>query len=278
MRPISLNEQKKLELDMLLFVDKVCRRHHIEYSICGGTMLGAVRHQGFIPWDDDIDIFLIRPEYEKLIHILRMQQEYYLISEDVEGYLYTHSKLINKDTKMVTNLIGEDYIPGLGVFIDIFPIDGVPGDSNQQKEFVKSMNRNLEQLRRIGKKSYYASDKLWKAFMKRILYYPDHKKAMKLGSQEEQKKKLLQSSRQYPFEDSKYAGFILSIYREKEIMPVEVFQETIDIEFEGYYVRCLKHYDTWLKNIYGDYMRLPPARKRKSHHPYKPYWKDEGDE
>lgn len=275
MKRLSLETQKALELEILLYIDKICRGNQIEYSICGGTMLGAVRHRGFIPWDDDIDIFLIRPEYERLKEILKKDTSYRLISEEAEGYYYTFSKLVNQDTVLKSTCIGDYTIPDLGVFVDIFPIDGVPEQDTEQEEFVEELNGTQERMRTALKDSYYISDRYWKAAVKKILYYPRHRKALKQGMPRQQKEKLLEKVRQYSFEQSRYAGFVLSAYKSKEIMPSEVFQGTMDMEFEGHKVRCLKQYDIWLSNMFGNYMELPPEKDRISHHPYVAYWKDE---
>ncbi|MBO5371390.1 MAG: LicD family protein [Lachnospiraceae bacterium] len=273
MKIITLEEQKNLELEILLYVDDICKKNNISYSICGGTLLGAIRHKGFIPWDDDIDIFLIRPEYERLINILEKEEKYHLISEDTVDYYYTFAKLVNKDTVIKNSRIKGEKIPNLGVYIDIFPVNGLPDTHDEQIKYTRELHQDIVDLR-DSLDNYYSADKIWKYLPKIILRYPRHRKALKKGSPEEQRKAVVKKASEYPFETSKYAGFVLSAYAEKEILPVEVFKETMDIEFEGHMVRCIKNYDIWLKSLFGNYMELPPEKKRVSHHPYIAYWKD----
>ena len=119
---MTLDEVKQVELEILEYVDKICKENNIQYSLAYGTMLGAVRHKGFIPWDDDIDILLKREEYEKLLRILysKTDEKYQVFSLKDEGYWYSYAKVTDTRTIIVEK---NDRNMKECVYIDIFPID-----------------------------------------------------------------------------------------------------------------------------------------------------------
>ena len=117
---LTKEECRNIELNILSAIAKICDDNNLKYFMCGGTMLGAIRHKGFIPWDDDIDIMLLRNDYERLVTILKKQKEYpwlQLLDSTVDGYYYTFAKAIDNTTcaKM------EDNVTDHGLWVDIFP-------------------------------------------------------------------------------------------------------------------------------------------------------------
>lgn len=134
------NRVKTIELELLSYIHNFCVEHDIKYYIAWGTLLGAVRHQGFIPWDDDIDIVLFREDYDKLLSLSnQISEKYYLASfENTEGYQYNFAKLEYKKSELI-ELIYPKGRHG-GVYIDIFPLDGVPSERKLQKRIV---NKNI---------------------------------------------------------------------------------------------------------------------------------------
>ena len=125
----QLRSLQKTELELLVEFDRICRKHHITYSIDGGTLLGAVRHKGFIPWDDDADVILNRWEYEKFIKIVDQELDtdrfYYQDMNRTVGYRWGYGKLRRKDTLFVRE--NQEYLPyDQGIFLDVFVCDPVP--------------------------------------------------------------------------------------------------------------------------------------------------------
>ena len=132
MKEISLDERKEIELEILLYVTRLCEKNRIDYSLCGGSLIGAIRHGGFIPWDDDIDIFLTRENYKKLIDLLKDDLHYKLYApETTENYLYGFCKLMDKRTVIYSEYDEEIGTPELGVFIDIYPVDLIPENKKE---------------------------------------------------------------------------------------------------------------------------------------------------
>ena len=274
-REISLEELKNIELDLLLYFRDLCEEHGWLYSITGGTLLGAVRHGGFIPWDDDIDVHMPREDYNKLIQYFNNHDtKYKLLSiETDESYGYLFAKLINPNTVMVeehANRGGSD----IGVYIDIFPVDGVGNTYDEAcSTFSKdAMSRELlvasnwkEFFRSKTHKWYIEPIRLCMFILSR--FFNPNKLAKKIQSHQNK----------YCNQNSKYYTVLSGAYRKKEIMPRETYFEFTKLSFEGHDFNAYKDYDSLLNSLYGDYMILPPENKRHTHHMFNAYWKEIND-
>ena len=122
---ISLDEAKEKMLEMMCYIDKVCRENNIKYSLAYGTLIGAIRHKGFIPWDDDMDIMLTRDNYDKLIEIIKKDDKYDLLDFD-SGFILNFSKICCRNTLAIEKDKYRLKCDSIGVFVDIFPIDNLP--------------------------------------------------------------------------------------------------------------------------------------------------------
>ncbi len=269
---ISLDQLKKLEIDLLIEVDKICRNENLRYSLGGGTLLGAVRHKGFIPWDDDIDIMMPRPDYDAFISYCLSHKVNFGIKawETDKTYVTLATQIFNKDT-----ILEEDNTPDgttkIGVYIDIFPIDGL-GDT--YKKAVKAFKST-----KFKRELLVAAQ--WKRYLKSKThpwYYEPIRFAFFLIGRMVNKQKLFKSIlkvySKIDFNSVKFAGAVGGSYREKEILPQEVFTDYIDLPFEGIKFKAIAQYDTYLSSIYGDYVQLPPEEKRVSHHTFQAYFKE----
>lgn len=275
MNKIEPDEQKQICLEMLKYIDAICIENNINYSLCGGTLLGAIRHKGFIPWDDDIDIFLIRSEYEKLLKILGNKKEYKLyFTNDKSHFSYPFAKVCDTRTLLKTKGLFEFDNKNIGIFIDIFPVDGIPNELNEEKKYrdtLKMIGYNCIKSNPI----YYAGDKSWtKAIIKLAFQYPKYRKLNKIGNHFYWKQLLDDTMKKNEIYDSRNSGFVLSRYGMKEKFPSIIFMDYTTVEFEGYKFQSIKDYKTYLSNIYGDYMKLPSQENRVSDHEYVAYWKE----
>lgn len=248
---ISLEELKRIELDILKCVDKYCRDNDLRYSLGGGTMLGAIRHKGFIPWDDDIDIMMPRPDYDKFVKGFSGYHPDLIcgIYETDSSWPYAFCKVYNNKTYWKEH----GYRKGLGVFIDVFPIDGYPSGKYKRKFYILK----LEVLKRL---LYIKSQNCenWKRVLSKpfIFFVP-------FSFLQKQIKSMLQ---RYPYEKSKFAGASVGAYAEEECYPRYVFDEYMDVDFEGIPFMCISKYDIYLKQHYGDYMKLPSMEDREFRH------------
>ena len=270
MQQLTLDELKSTEYGILCAFADYCEMHSLRYWLGNGTLIGAVRHKGFIPWDDDIDVFMPRPDYEKFLSICMKQETgFNLITyETVKGYNGLFAKIYDPDTVIQDNFMEMAY--ETGVNIDIFPIDGL---GEKEKEALKIFNKtawNREMLIAV----------LWKRFFRSkthsILIEPIRFIMFVLSRFADPKKllrKVDEENCKHPFEGSKYAGCVCGSYREKEIMTTDTFENYIEVDFEGEKLQAIANYDAYLTKHYGDYMQLPPLEKQQTHHTYKAYRK-----
>lgn len=261
-RKISIEESRQIQLDIMDKIDDFCKKNNIRYTLAYGTLLGAVRHHGFIPWDDDIDLQLPRPDYDRFVASfegvypnLKIQ-----IPETDETYNRFFGKVYDDRTVIMESLIKT------GVYIDIFPVDGVPS-----KDDMPAYAAELENLRNVlGKvtKFYkFQKPKIYlyiKYLLKKILY-PSRKNVLNLVDEFVHK---------YPFETTMQVGSPSSPYILKECMNPEIFKSYKKYVFEGREYMGISNYDEYLAHYYKNYMQLPPEEKRVSHHEFYAYWKD----
>jgi lipopolysaccharide cholinephosphotransferase len=271
MKKIGLEEQKRIQLEMLVDFDRFCTEHQLRYYLHCGTLLGAVRHQGYIPWDDDIDVSMPRWDYEQFIRLYneqRVNPDYEVISflQNPDFYL-PFAKLIHRRTQLAEAV---DSDLKLGIYLDIFPLDNM-GDTKEEAKrlfdevYVLRQKLIVQNLKLIKERSLYKNIAIF--FMK--LFAGKNKRRGLIRQIDEKCRK---------YESEKIGRYIAvncaANYGEKEIMPGEWYEDYIVVPFEEYRFRIPAGYDGNLKQFYGDYMKLPPEEKRKSHHVYDAEWKD----
>lgn len=260
-----LEKIHRVTLDMMVDLDRFLRENNIDYSLAYGAMIGAVRHKGFIPWDDDIDIFMKRDDYERFIKIYRSSggiDGYFLYATDNPDSWLTHTKLFKKNTAMISGI--EDLYAPLTketehkeIFIDIFPLDKVPTDKRKRKKYMFRAKMRLVYTR---DHAYQATNNkiLWLA-SKILLSIP---KCFKRKIKNKTNKYVLKYNDLQSDFDYVCTAEPLALY---EFLP-PVLDETADMEFEGQNFKVYKEYDKILKVTYGDYMQLPKEEDRKPRH------------
>lgn len=247
---------KEKELELLKAFISVCEQLDLTYFVVGGTLLGAVRHKGFIPWDDDIDIGMLRPDYD--IFVAKAQEmlpdHIFLQTVDTDPeYLANFAKLRHSGTAFIETAVKNRKM-NHGIFIDIFPLDYYPDSSAARHLF---QFRNKMYSTRIG--AEYESitySRLHKAihFVLKGLF-PNVNKVL------HKRDKLLKT-----YSSGSYVASHCGAWGKKEIVPARWYQETATVEFEGLQVTAPKDHHAWLTHYYNDYMQLPPVEKRTSHH------------
>lgn len=246
------------QLEMLEEVDRICRKCGIRYNIIAGTLLGAVRHGGYIPWDDDADVALLRPEYEKFRRACKTELDhdrfYFQDHRNTRGYRWGYGKLRRKNTLFLRE--HQEHMPyRQGVAIDIFPLDGVPNNY-----FLRCL-KNMECFcvrkilwSRVGK---FSEKNFWKRQIYRLLDEIPEKRVFEY-----------------------YRGMVLRASKKRTRMvrilmfptPNNAFgyerrwyEDSQEIEFEGVMLWGIRDYDAYLTFKFGDYMRVPPPEMRKTH-------------
>lgn len=270
MRKIEkLEELKKIQLDILMSLHGFCMSHNIQYSLAAGTLIGAVRHKGFIPWDDDIDVYMLREEYNKLITLFPKEYEgkYSLLCLETDNNWYrSFGKLVDVRTVEIEKT--RNKYKGMGIGIDIFPIDDVPDDDEQWKKYDKKRRfiRDMFTIKTLCYSNKRGLVKNMVIFMGRILLMPFPFSYLSKLMDRYSKKNNGQGYA-HVYENS------WGVYNSKRPWLKKDLKEVIDAEFEGKIVKIMKGYDDYLTTVYGDYMQLPPEEKRVSHHAFTAYWK-----
>ena len=261
MELLPSDEIKKIELDILIEFDKYCRKHNLTYFLCYGTLLGAVRHKGFIPWDDDIDVFMPRMDYERFLD----ETGYNPINEKLLTVSYKKTKrknynpftkIVNKETVAYESWAAKKECSG--IWIDVFALDGFSDNINIDYK----LNKKRLFWRKVlffSKSNFITSTNIVKRILK-ILIKPFTSFALKRIAC----RKIDKLAQRYSFENSSYVGCCQWGYGIKERLDKSVFNP-IEIEFEGYHFFAPRNYDEYLKALYGNYMELPPEDKRISH-------------
>lgn len=259
MKYLSKEECREIELNILRTIDSICQDNKIKYFMCGGTMLGAIRHKGFIPWDDDIDIALLRPDYEKLITILKTQTKYEwlkLLDVDTSGYYYTFAKAV--DTTTTAKM--EDNTTEHGLWVDIFPYDNLPNDSKLRKKYLTRGYYYRSIIQSITFDSTAKDVKFLKRIIKMIL-----KLYASFINPSEFTRKYISFSKKYNSEDTQYVGCLFTPYRLKECFDREWFRSPQKYVFEEEEFFGPNDAHSYLTQLYGSYMELPPIEKRRDH-------------
>ena len=270
MRKIESNEEiKKIQMDILLVFHQFCMENNIKYSLAAGSLIGAVRHHGFIPWDDDIDIYLMRDDYKRMVSLFppTYQKHYnFVTNERDEKWHRAYGKLY--DNRTLEFEATRDPYKEQGLGIDIFPVDDVPDDIDAWLRFEKK-RRLLRDM--LTMKTMIYSDK--RSFVKNAFMIVSRLVLSPLSysflSRLIDKHAQLHNGKGYMHVYENCPG----VYNSKHPWLKCDFDEVIDANFEGCTVKIMKGYDDYLTTVYGDYMHLPPMEKRISHHVFEAYWK-----
>lgn len=252
---MDLSEVHTREIEMLKYFNSFCKSNNLLYMIDGGTLLGSIRHGGFIPWDDDVDVIMMRSQYERLKSLgEKFENENYrlLFIENTSDYYYPFIKMIDKRTKLIEYNLQE--IEELGLFIDVFPIDNLPNSKLKKTLFIKSMGI-VRRLRTTNAQlSTVTSNKIKKIF------FPIVKKI----SIRFLAKVLDKFSQKYNSEKSSECANLVGNPREN-FFSNSWFQHINYSKFESLNLPIPGNYIAYLEVNYGDYMKLPPVEQRINH-------------
>lgn len=260
----ELKEFKDILTKMLYDFDRFCKENHLQYCVTGGTTIGVLRHKGFIPWDDDIDVFMPRQDYDKLNTMARLLEgsSYEIINHDTEGYYLPFAKFSNKNTTLWEF---KDEPCVYGAYIDIFPLDNTNPDI--KLSYRKKLNNYFIHYRKGKEKNTFrkAIKYLRHGNLKMGLIYIRFSTIDSLLAKYYLRKfQDLENYLKNEIKGDYYASYFGAY--QNEMYPKEMIFPAKDGIFEGLTVKIPADADAFCKQLYGDYMQLPPEEKRITHH------------
>lgn len=264
MKEILLDELKEIQLEMLKAIDDFCRINGIKYFLSAGTLIGAVRHQGYIPWDDDIDIMMLRPDYDKFIHSFNNHYEDLDVCAPELNWNYyaPYANVFHNKTLLIEDNMNHMGMK-LGIKIDIFPLDAIPQNELRytiERNLVLRLNGILIAKRTKRVSSLSRNQKIARILFSQVPYSIIQKMIKKIATS-------------VKFNDS--TDVFLRTFDITKPMRANkaLFNNSVYVPFEKYYFPIPSGYDEYLRIRYGNYMQLPPEGERIPHHGFKAYWK-----
>ena len=257
MEQLTLREIQLKVLDLMVEFDALCKKYGIDYRVSGGTLLGAIRHKGFIPWDDDIDVMMLREEYDKFLEAaekMELPEKREIVSLKAHSFPRNYSRYIRKDYIKREDMFEADDCPWLGM--DIFPVDFVPNDSRYDKQ-VKKMDFLRKLLLTSVTESGTGKTK-GKALAKDLL-----RPVAKMIGSYRIAKKMDKLQRKYNESEKEYVASVAGVYVKGERWKYSEYLPATEVEFEGHLFQGPGNYEIYLTNMFGDYMQLPPEDQRK---------------
>lgn len=263
---IPLDEHKSLLIGILKNIKSCCEENGITYYLAFGSLLGAIRHKGFIPWDDDVDLLMTREEYNKFRDIFNeTNSRYKLIDYDINNNFDSPlPKVVDTDTILTQSVVNE--IEPIGVYVDIFILDNLPNGSIKRNIYLYQLTYLQKAWSFIRyKRSYsYSSPLFYLYHLFRIIIKPIT--VVKILDKHSQK---------YNSFNTKYVGTnSFSSNRFKYVYLKEWFDEVTYVDFENEEYLTTKYWDDLLRKVYGDYMQLPPPDERVSTHEFEAYYRN----
>lgn len=263
LKPIDLNELKKIQLQILDEVATFCEANNINYWLDSGTLIGAVRHKGFIPWDDDIDLAMLREDYDKFIKLFNSHNERYKVYcyENNKKFYYSYAKILDTQTILYEP---DERGSKISINIDLFVYDNAPSDMKSAEKIYKKRDR-YNTCEFAYKHHGKAKGGVLRRFSVSLL-----KIFVRMFPRSYFVKRLVKNAKKYSEKDTEFVGDFTGCMTHF-ICDKASLNEFIDAEFEGKKYKIPIGYDKILRLIYGDYTQLPPEEERVSHHKFKAY-------
>lgn len=268
MKELDIAALKKMQLQMLDVFAAFCKKHSLDYWIDGGSLLGAIRHKGYIPWDDDIDAGMLRPDYDRCMALFNQEHDRYRFYsvENNRQMHYAIGKILDTNTVLYEpNPKGNK----LCVYIDIFVYDNAPDDDKEVRKMYQHQLL-LMKLNRLQLPYHPAGS----VFRKAALYLL--KGILKAVPRYYFTERIIKNAKKYAAAETKRVGNFTGTTQ--VTVDKRVFDDFIEVEFEGSYYKAPAGYDEWLRAFYGNYMELPPLGERKPHHLFEAYMLDEKED
>jgi len=258
MQELTLKEHQLVMLDILKDIHSFCEEHKILYSIAWGTLIGAVRHKGFIPWDDDVDVVLPRPVFERFCKEYRSDKYRLIYYGNDRTALGAFARVVDCTRTEYRNEHPWTAQPS-GVFVDVFALDGLPSLA-ECKYFYKKMKpvKRLFYMFRRQNHHFAPNDSFMSiaiTVIARIIGFGGRLPYLLL-------KRFVSEMERYKYEDCEYFSTLACLEIDPVVLLKEDFEDTVLLDFEDTRVRAMKGYDRVLRQVFGDYMQYPPVEER----------------
>lgn len=261
-KKLTLREHQTILLRLMCEFHEYCEENNLRYYLTGGTLLGAVRHKGFIPWDDDVDIVMPRPDYEKFILNKQLSEHTQIVSVvHTHGYYhpYPYCNVIDTDTIMIEHNVKKQ--SGKGVFLDVFPLDGVPDNRLKYKHQMSDLLISQSLFSNIINKSagFSSIKNIAKTILGATGFFINE---FALG------KHINKVAKKYSFTECDKVAHLVLLFKKptRFITPKHEYDDFVMLDFEDKKFRCPPKYENILRRSFGDYMILPPENERQGHH------------
>ena len=270
MKQIRTDELKTIQLKILDTVANFCDERGINYWLNAGTLLGAIRHKGYIPWDDDIDLGMLRPDYDRFMKEFNgtnPRYEFRCIELDPQ-FDVEFGKVFDK-----TTVLYEPDETGIktAVYIDIFVYDNVPDDEAECRKMLRKQRiYGILNAARVFPVHTRPNGNMLKKTLVYIIRAAAHMIPYSILPKNYFAAKAVQNSKRFVYKDTKRIGNLTGKYC--KTYSIELIRPFVDVEFEGKKYKAPVGYDEWLRTTYGDYMQFPPEKERVSRHDFKAYW------
>lgn len=267
MKELTSEELKQVQIDIMKYVHNFCEKNGIKYFICSGTLIGAARHKGFIPWDDDIDIMMPRDDYERFISLFSKETGRFKVwSHKLQNnYPLPYAKVTDEQTLKMENMIGAIE---LGVDIDVFPLDDIPDDDKlfkavvQKGQFYNNIlglkQTTIRKGRALYKNIFLIIGRVFFSFISVISIL------RKIDNN---------AMRYHGCTCKRTADLVFPVAGMKEVQQKEYYEHTVLLKFENEQFVAPEKYHEFLTARYGNYIKLPPIEQQVTHHSFKAYWK-----
>lgn len=272
---MQMKDIQRVSLEILKFVTALCEKQNFRYSLMYGTLIGAIRHKGYIPWDDDVDIMMPRPDYDRFLSYCAAHKEELGVYEIFnrfthDDYIFGITRVCDSRYEIIKEEASENC--GMGIFIDVYPYDGLGNDYDVALQLLSKTRQYCDTIVSMTRVNQSQPSNLnWRG----RLVHKIKKLIIKIKGVKYYLKATEKLRANYQFDKSEYVGPLMWYFSkpQKVLFKRSYFDELIKVPFEDGEFFVPSEYDRLLRQEYGDYMQLPPVEKRIYHHQYKAFKK-----